>query len=131
MSKKTKFHYTYRLYFNLNGRRVLGKAGAQILEAVNEYGSIAEAAKSLDMSHKFVWNYLTRMRSILKQPMIVTHRGGTEHGKGKRGGGGASITPLTISLLKEFRRTERRVHALPSNASTPRLPNAAGVPKHS
>jgi molybdate transport system regulatory protein len=101
-----KLHYTFRLYLNnAAGKRVLGKGGAEILEAIDEYGSIVAAARNLGMSYKFVWDYLIRMRKRLKQPVIVTHRGGTDLAK-RRGGGGTSLTPLAKRLLQEFNSTQ-------------------------
>ena len=105
-ARKRDLEYSFRLYLNSNGQRILGKGGAQILEAVDEYGSIAAAAEELEMSYKFTWDYLIRMRRRLHQPVIVTHRGGTRNGK-KKGGGGTSLTPIARALLKEFRKTER------------------------
>jgi len=78
------------------------------LEAVDECGSITAAAKKLEMSYKFTWDYLIRMRRRLHQPVIVTHRGGTRAGK-KKGGGGTMLTPSARKLLKEFKETERQV----------------------
>ena len=106
--RKMNLQYTFRLYINANGQRVLGKGGAQILEAVDEHGSIAEAAEELDMSYKFAWDYLTRMKRRLDQPVVVTRRGGTRNGK-KKGGGGTTLTPMARALLKDFRKTERLV----------------------
>jgi len=105
-ARKRNLQYTFRLYLNVDGQRLLGKGGAQILEAVDEYGSIAAAAEELEMSYKFTWDYLIRMRRRLHQPVIVTHRGGTRNGK-KKGGGGTTLTPIARALLKEFRETER------------------------
>jgi molybdate transport system regulatory protein len=108
-SRKTKLQYTFRLYLNnAAGNRVLGKGGAKILEAIDEYGSIVAAARNLGMSYKFVWDYLIRMQERLKQPVIVTHRGGTDVAK-RRGGGGTSLTPLARSLLREFNSTQSLV----------------------
>lgn len=76
---KPLLHYDFRLYLNRDGGRVLGKGGAQILESIDEHGSIAMAAEELDMSYKFVWDYLGRMKQRLRQPLITTHRGGTRH----------------------------------------------------
>ena len=105
-------HYSYRLYLNVSGKRALGKGGAQILEAIDEYGSIVGAARKLGMSYKFVWDYLTRMRKRLKEPIILTHRGGTGLGK-KKGGGGTTLTPFAKTLLKEYKSAEALVnHAL-------------------
>ena len=83
------------------------------MEAVDEYGSIAEAAEELEMSYKFVWDYLTRMRRRLQQPVVVTRRGGARAGK-KKGGGGATLTPVAKTLLREFRESERLVRNITS-----------------
>ena len=112
-SRRINLQYTFRLYLNCEGQRLLGKGGAQILEAVEEYGSIAQAAEELEMSYKFVWAYLTRMRRRLHRPLVMTHRGGTQDRKHK-GGGGTTLTPVARTLLKEFKETERRVQNIVS-----------------
>jgi len=106
-ARKGKLQYTFRLYLNADGQRVLGKGGAQILEAIDECGSISAAADELEMSYKFTWDYLIRMRRRLHQPVIATRRGGTRGGGKRRGGGGTTLTPAARALLKEFRDTER------------------------
>ena len=108
-SQKRTYRYTFRLYLNADGKRVFGKGGAQILEAIDKYGSIDGAAKKLEMSYKFVWDYLTRMRKILKEQIILTHRGGIGRRK-KRGGGGATLTPLARKLLKDYTSKQALVH---------------------
>jgi len=107
-ARRRDMQYSFRLYLNTNNQRILGKGGAQILEAVDEYGSITAAAEDLEMSYKFVWDYLTRIRRRLRQPVIVTRRGGTRARK-KKGGGGTTLTPIARVLLKEFKETERQV----------------------
>lgn len=92
---------------------MLGKGGAQILEAIIEQGSITAAASKLGMSYKFVWNYLVRMRKILKEPVIVTHRGGSLMRRQR--GGGTILTPLAKSLLRDYRSKDRIVSSILSN----------------
>jgi molybdate transport system regulatory protein len=106
--RKPLLLYTFRLYLNADGGRVLGKGGAQILEAIDEHGSIALAAEELDMSYKFVWDYLGRMKERIGRPMIMTYRGGTRHRK-RKGGGGTALTPLARVLLRDFRAAEALV----------------------
>ena len=107
-SDRRPLFYSFRLYLNSNGERVLGKGGALILEAIDEHGSIALAAEELGMSYKFVWDYLGRMKQRLGRPLIMTRRGGTLHTK-RKGGGGTTLTPLARRLLKDFRATETLV----------------------
>ncbi len=108
--KKKELHYSFRLYLYADKKRILGKGGALILEAIDTYKSIAGSAEKLDMSYKFVWDYLVRMRRILESPIIVTHRGGSS--QRKRGGGGATLTPLARILLRDFRRRESELSSL-------------------
>jgi molybdate transport system regulatory protein len=110
LGKGNHFEYSLRLYLNANGKRVLGKGGAQILEAIEDCGSISAAAEELGMSYKFVWDYLVRMRRIVKTPIVITYRGG---GGGRRkGGGGTALTPFARNILDEFHSTETSLKKL-------------------
>lgn len=79
------------------------------MEAVDEHGSIAMAAEELDMSYKFVWDYLGRMNQRLRRPVIMTRRGGTRDRR-RKGGGGTTLTPLARRLLRDFKSTETLIH---------------------
>ena len=59
--RKGKLEYAFGLYLNVDGQRVIGKEEAEILEALEEFGSIAAAAKKRERSYKFTWNCLIRM----------------------------------------------------------------------
>jgi molybdate transport system regulatory protein len=114
-SRKRKLQYTFRLYLNnAAGMRLLGKGGAEILKAINRYGSMAAAARHLGMSYKFVWGYLIRMQKRLNQPVVITHRGGADRGK-RKGGGGTILTPVASNLLREFESTQRLIENTLSN----------------
>ncbi len=131
MLDSVKFEYTFRLYLNADGKRVLGKGGAQILEAIEECGSISDAAKKLGMSYKFMWDYLTRIRRIVKTPIVVTYRGGAK--SHRKGGGGTILTPFARKMLEEFHSTEtylkknlirRRITLTKASPITRRKPRA-------
>lgn len=104
--RKRKLEYVFRLSLNANGRTVFGIDEAEILEAIEKYGSIGAAAKKLEISYKFTWNRLIHLTRTLRQPMVVTRRGTTLYTT-KKGGGGTTLTPVATILLKEFRETER------------------------
>lgn len=86
----------------LKGRKgpILGKGGASILEAIKEYGSISKAAEKLNMSYKYVWDYISRIEKITGKTIVKTYRGGVG------GGGKAELTKDGIKLLRMFRRME-------------------------
>jgi len=107
-SQNRELHYSFRLYVVCDGERVLGKGGAQILNAVDRLGSLTAAAKELKMSYRFVWRYIARVEDRLGKPVIVTRRGGTRHAR-RKGGGGTKLTPVARSLLKDYRAMEERL----------------------
>jgi molybdate transport system regulatory protein len=89
-----------KIWIEYQGKPVLGKGGAQILEQIGKTESISKAAERLGMSYRYVWNYLQRIEKILGEPVIETYRGG------KFGGGGAKLTRLGEELLDEYKRLE-------------------------
>jgi molybdate transport system regulatory protein len=88
-----------KIWLEYEGKPLLGKGGAEILEAVKKKNSISKAAKAAGMSYRYAWNYLANTRIILGEPLVATVRGG-------KGGGGAKLTLLGETLLKEYRRVE-------------------------
>ena len=87
---------------------MLGKGGAQILDAVDKLGSISAAASELHMSYGFVWNYVRRIERRLGKPVITTRRGGRPHDR-RKGGGGAELTKVAKNLLGNYRTTEAKL----------------------
>ncbi len=100
MLTHNKHKQSYRVWLECKGRPLIGKGGAQILEAIKEVGSISKAAKKVGMSYKYVWNYLAKIQKILQEPPVQTYKGG------RKGGGGAQLTDLGESLLEEYKRVE-------------------------
>jgi molybdate transport system regulatory protein len=107
--RKRTLHYAFRLYLNIDGERLIGKGGAEILDAIVRHRSIAAAAKELGMSYRFVWEYLNRMKERFGKPVIITRRGGTRR-TGHKGGGETILTPPTRALLKDYRAKEKLLH---------------------
>lgn len=103
MSIKKRRKFSFKIWLECNGEPVLGRGGAEILEKIEAEKSISEAAKKLEMSYRYVWNYLQKINKILGEPVIETFKGG------KHGGGGAKLTVLGKDLLNEYRQLEKRV----------------------
>jgi molybdate transport system regulatory protein len=98
MSKRAKFTPSFKFWIEFEGKRVLGKGGAAILEQIKKDGSISGTAEKLCMSYRYVWNYLNEIRKIIGEPVVETFKGG------KSGGGGARLTELGEYLLNEYKR---------------------------
>jgi molybdate transport system regulatory protein len=90
-----------KIWIEHDGKPLLGKGGAEILEQIGKEESISKAAKNLNMSYRYVWSYLQKIEKTLGEPIVETFRGG------KSGGGGARLTRLGQSLLNEYKFLER------------------------
>jgi molybdate transport system regulatory protein len=89
-----------KIWLEYKGEPLLGKGGAEILEAIRKTNSISKAAEAVGMSYRYVWNYLDQIKKVLNESSVTTVKGG------KGGGGGANLTPMGMSLLKEYQRLE-------------------------
>ena len=99
MTSPKKHTPTAKVWLELKGQPLLGKGGANILNAIHNEQSISKAAKKTGMSYRYVWNYIAKLQKALKEPIVETHKGGTK-------GGGTKLTNLGEALLKEYKRVE-------------------------
>jgi molybdate transport system regulatory protein len=77
----------------------LGPGKADLLEAIERAGTLAEAAKLLDMSYMRAWKLLQTMNACFREPLVTTARGGSVHG-------GAALTETGRIALALYRRME-------------------------
>lgn len=103
MPSHKKHKFSYKIWMEYEGKPVLGRGGAQILEQIEKEKSISKAAEKLGMSYRYVWSYLKRIEKALGEPVVETHRGG------KMGGGGAKLTRIGKNLLEEYKSAESRL----------------------
>jgi molybdate transport system regulatory protein len=89
-----------KIWIEYMGNPLLGKGGADILKEIETQQSLSKAAEKLDMSYRYVWNYVQEIQNALGEEVVETYKGG------KAGGGGAKLTPAGKSLLKEYTRLE-------------------------
>ncbi|XHH10372.1 MAG: TOBE domain-containing protein [Candidatus Bathyarchaeia archaeon] len=101
--KKPELTYTITVQFN--NTVVLEQNGAKILETINKTQSICETAKNLNVSYRYVWNYIHRIQNVLGQSIVETFKGG------KDGGGGTKLTKQGKALLSEYRQAEQYMNA--------------------
>jgi molybdate transport system regulatory protein len=101
MLAKKEHRFSYKFWIEDDGKPLLGKGGAEILEQIGKEKSISMAARKLGMSYRYVWNYLQKLGKAVGEPVVETFRGG------KSGGGGAGLTDLGKNLLGEYERLER------------------------
>jgi len=89
-----------KIWIEHKGHPLIGKGGAEILEAIDKENSLSKAAETLGMSYRYLWNYIQKIETTIGEPIVDTYKGG------KAGGGGAKLTALGQSLLAEYKRLE-------------------------
>lgn len=80
----------------IDGEVVLSDWRVQLLQAIDEAGSITGAAQQLDIPYKLAWERIHEMERRLGQPLVDAQVGGA-------GGGGATLTPLALDLIRRWR----------------------------
>jgi len=79
--------------FRVNAKHVA------LLEAVGHSGSIAAAARYMNLSYKAAWDALNSMQHLVKQPLLHKNTGG-------RGGGGAKLAPAGFKLIETWHQLQ-------------------------
>jgi molybdate transport system regulatory protein len=100
MTPSKKHTPSCKVWIEIDGRPLLGKGGAEILEGVGSEKSLTKAAEKLGMSYRYVWNYIQKIERAIGESIVETRKGG------KNGGGGAKLTSLGVNLLKEYNQLE-------------------------
>ncbi len=84
-----------------NDNIAIGPGKADLLEAIQQKGSISAAALSMNMSYKRAWDLVNVMNKSFKQALIATSVGGDK-------GGGAQITEFGLQVLAQYRAIEAK-----------------------
>ena len=87
------------LRVDFDSERYIGPGRIQLLELVAQHGSIAQAAKAMDMSYKRAWYLLDAFGACFSEPLIVRQQGG-------KGGGSAQLTDFGRDVVERYRRME-------------------------
>lgn len=90
-------HIDGRFWLTKEGQSFLGIGRIELLERIDQTGSINAAAKEMKMSYKAAWERINGMNSLASQPLIERVTGG-------KGGGGTKLTPYARELIATFHR---------------------------
>ncbi len=84
-NKRDGYELRGRIWIEGKKGTFLGYGRVVILERIKQYGSISEAAKSMNMSYRHAWELVDSMNHQSGKPLVETITGG-------KGGGGARLT---------------------------------------
>jgi molybdate transport system regulatory protein len=94
-----------KVWLNLDGAFLMGPRYLRFLEAVEQAGTLRQAARAVGWSYRTSLNRLRQMERVLGARVVATTRGG-------KVGGGARLTPEARRLVRLFRRWQREADRL-------------------
>ena len=98
----TKLGIRPRLRIVAGKNIAFGPGKAELLEALNQTGSITKAAQQLGMSYMRAWTLIRTMNRCFEEPLVDSVRGGTQ------GGGGARLTDTGRQVLELYRKMDEK-----------------------
>ncbi|SDQ71230.1 winged helix-turn-helix domain-containing protein [Flagellimonas zhangzhouensis] len=84
-----------RCWIDIDGKKFFGPGRVQLLQMINEHGSLSKAAKEMKMSYRKAWAMVDDLNARGKTPFVTLHKGGVS-------GGGAELTPEAQQLLQAY-----------------------------
>jgi molybdate transport system regulatory protein len=93
--KAPKVQVRSKVWLEAKGRPVLGPGRVELLQCIDEQGSISRASRLMKITYRKAWGQIKAMELQLGLPLVRKQAGGA-------GGGGAHLTPEARELLVDY-----------------------------
>jgi molybdate transport system regulatory protein len=103
-ASRSRAEVRFRMRIRSGDTVAIGPGKVDLLEAVQEHGSISAAARSLGMSYRRAWLLIDELNRSLKSPATVSEQGG-------QSGGGCALTPVGENIVRLYREVESEAQA--------------------
>ena len=100
---KGAFKINGSLWMEKSGKRFFGPGPVELMEHIDQTGSINQAAKKMKMSYKKAWDIVNNLNTLTARPLVITATGGEK-------GGGSSITEEARQLIVYHQALRKRFH---------------------
>lgn len=94
-----------KIWIEVDGDPVFGRGRRFLLEAIDSYGSINQAAKEIHISYRKAWSYIKNMEERLGIQLVERQTGG-------KNGGGATLTEEARRFLRKYKAMERGINEI-------------------
>ena len=94
--KKTGLAVKGSLWIEHKDIPFFGPGPVQLLELIEETGSISTAAKQMNMSYKKAWEMINKLNAQTSNPVVIVKAGGKK-------GGGSTLTEEAQRLIEYHR----------------------------
>ncbi len=103
--RKPKFHIRTKIWIeNADSDLLFGQGKTQILELIEQEGSIAKAAEVMGLNYKKAWTHIKTLQNNIKDDLVFTQKGGG-------GKGGTTLTPKAKEMIEKYKQLEREINA--------------------
>ncbi|MEE9523570.1 MAG: FmdE family protein, partial [Thermodesulfovibrionales bacterium] len=92
-----------KLWIEVDDEPVFGRGRRFLLEAIEKYGSINQAAREINISYKKALSYIKAMEERLGLVLVKRRAGG-------KNGGGSHLTKEAREFIDRFERIEKHIH---------------------
>ncbi|MDD5329293.1 MAG: TOBE domain-containing protein [Sulfuricella sp.] len=100
MAEPSSLKISGRMWLSKDDKDFAGQSRIDLLEKIDECGSITRAAKAVEMSYKAAWDAIDMMNNLSDEPLVATATGG-------KGGGGTRLTEKGKKMVQVYRTMER------------------------
>ena len=96
-----------KIWIERNDAVVLSDWRVELLEAIDEHGSLRRAAEQLNVPYRTAWDRVKATEAELGMRLLETESGGAD-------GGSSRLTPQAREVCRRFRRVTNGVHEVVS-----------------
>ena len=95
MTEQNQWRLRLKVWLEIDGHPVIGEGRLAMLSAIDDSGSIIDAARRLGISYRKIRGAISDMEGSVGTRLVITHRGGSQ-------GGGAQLTPRARDLVQRY-----------------------------
>lgn len=81
---------------------LFGKGKTEVLELIEQEGSIAKAAEKLGMNYKKAWTHVKILQKNLDDVLVESQKGGGEQG-------GSVLTPRADEFITSYKQLQKEI----------------------
>jgi len=87
---------------NQEGDLLFGKGKTEVLELIEQEGSIAKAAEKLGMNYKKAWTHVKILQKNLDDVLVESQKGGGDQG-------GSTLTPRADEFITSYKQLQKEI----------------------
>lgn len=87
---------------NEGGELLFGKGKTEVLESIEQQGSIAGAAEQMDMNYKKAWSHVKILQKNLDDVFVESQKGGGAQG-------GSKLTQAANDYIKTYKQLQKEI----------------------